>query len=630
MLSASRVMGGSTRWRGWPAGELAAPLPYRLTSCRRRPSRRRTRPRRRSLVLVGLVAFVLVALLGLAERRAEDVTERGAGVGRAVLGHRRLLVGDLQRLDRHRDLAAGLVDLGDLGIDLLADGEALRTLVGAFPGQVAAADEGGGLGPGNLDLDAVVLHRGHFAGHRGALAHALHRGHRIALELLDGEADALLLAIDVEHLGLHPVALLVVLDGFLAGALPVEVGQMHHAVHVAFQADEQAELGDVLDLALDLGARRVLGGERLPRIVHHLLEAERDAPLDRIDLEHLHGDLLRRRQDLAGMDVLLGPAHLGDVHQALDAVLELHEGAVVGDVGDPALDVAADRVLGLDALPRIALELLHAEADALGLGVDLDDLDLDRLADGQDVGGMVDALPRDVGDMQQAVDAAEIDEGAVIGDVLDHAVDDLALGQVLHQFRALLGAGLFHDGPARHHDVAAALVHLEDLEGLGHVEQRGDVADRANVDLAAGQERHGAAEIDREAALDAPEDHALGALAALIRGFQPRPGLLAPRLLARQHGLAQRVLDALEIDLDLVADPKLALAARRLELAQRHPPFRLQPDVDDRVIVLDGDDFALDHRAFGCSIGGEGFIEQGGEVIAAGVERTGFGHRSSF
>jgi hypothetical protein len=33
--------------------------------------------------------------------------------------------------------------------------------------------------------------------------------------------------------------------------------------------------------------------------------------------------------------------------------------------------------------------------------------------------------------MEQAVDAAQIDEGTVIGDVLDDAVDDLAFGQLL-------------------------------------------------------------------------------------------------------------------------------------------------------------------------------------------------------
>ena len=43
---------------------------------------------------------------------------------------------------------------------------------------------------------------------------------------------------------------------------------------------------------------------------------------------------------------------------------------------------------------------------------------------------MVDALPAHVGDVQQAVDAAEVDERAVVGDVLDHAFEDLAFLQL--------------------------------------------------------------------------------------------------------------------------------------------------------------------------------------------------------
>ena len=136
------------------------------------------------------------------------------------------------------------------------------------------------------------------------------------------------------------------------------------------------------------------------------------------------------------------------------------------------LTLAPSGYLAATTFPRILVELLHAEADALGLGIDLDDLHLHRLADRQDVGGMIDALPGDVGDMQQAVDAAQIDERAVIGDVLDDAVDDLALGQVLHDFGTLLGAGFFHDGAARYDDIAAAAVHLEDLEGLRNIHQR--------------------------------------------------------------------------------------------------------------------------------------------------------------
>src|SRR4029077_16076540 len=115
----------------------------------------------------------------------------------------------------------------------------------------------------------------------------------------------------------------------------------------------------------------------------------------------------------------------------------------------------------------------------------------------------------DIGDVQEAVDAAEINERTVIGDVLDHAVDDLTFFEVLPQFLALLGAGLFENRAARHHDVAAAAIHLENLERLRIVHQRCNVADRADIDLRARQEGDRAVEIDSEAALDLIEDDAV-------------------------------------------------------------------------------------------------------------------------
>ena len=70
----------------------------------------------------------------------------------------------------------------------------------------------------------------------------------------------------------------------------------------------------------------------------------------------------------------------------------------------------------------------------------------------------------------------------------------------------------------------------------------------------AGKERHRAVEIDGEAALDAAEDHAR-ARGSVVEGLlEADPAFLAAGLVARQHGFAERVLDALQIDLDLVAD----------------------------------------------------------------------------
>src|SRR5487761_376847 len=351
---------------------------------------------------------LLVLLVLAVQRRAEDVAEAGAGIGRAVFRHRLLVLLDLARLDRQRSFAPAAIETGEFGVDLFADGEAVGPLLGAVARQLGLADKALHVAS-KRDLDAAVGDGRDRAGHDVAFLDASgFRGRRrLGLKLLDAERDALFLDVDVEHAHLRHVALLVILDRLFTRLLPVEVGEVHHPVDVAGQADEHAELGDVLDLAFDLGADRVLLLEVLPRIGETLFEAERNTALLRVDVEHHHLDLLAGRDDLAGVHVLLGPAHFRNMDQAFDAGLELDEGAIVGDVGDTTLEARGCRVFELDALPRVGLELLHAERDALRLGIEADDLHLDGLADIQRLGRMVDAAPGDVGDVEETVDAAQ-------------------------------------------------------------------------------------------------------------------------------------------------------------------------------------------------------------------------------
>src|SRR3981189_3177910 len=530
----------------------------------------------------------------LLECGADNVAQRRPRIGGAVLRDGLLLFGDFQRLDRDLHLAGLLVELDHPRIDLFAHRKTLGALVGALARQFGPLDEGGEVGTGDLDLDAAFLDLEHFTGHHRALLDVAGFCERIALELLDAERDALLFDIDVEHHGLDHVALLEVVDDLLARQLPVEIGQMHHAVDIALEPEEQAKLGLVLDLAFDRRSHREFLDEHFPGIAHGLLEAERNPALDRIDFQNLHFDFLRGRNDLAGVHVLFGPRHFRNVDQALDARLQFDARAVVGDVGDAAGEARIEGILRLDALPRIIQQLLHAERDAVGLVVDLDDLDLHRLTDREHLGRVIDPPPGDIGDVQQAVDAAEINERTVIGDVLDHAVDHLTLFEVLHQFLALLGTGLFENRAARHHDVAAAAIHLEDLERLRVVHQRRDVADRADIDLRARQERHRAVEVDGEAALDLIEDDALHLFVAAEGLFQLAPALLAARLVAREHGFAERIFNPLEIDLDRVADLDVHLPAPRPDFTERDAPLGLGPDIDDGEILLDPDHDAFD------------------------------------
>ena len=92
-----------------------------------------------------------------------------------------------------------------------------------------------------------------------------------------------------------------------------------------------------------------------------MFQAQTDAPLVAIDIEDHDLHFLARGDNLARVDILLGPAHLGDVDQAFDAGFQFHESAVVGDVGYPAGQLDLERILGVDALPRVGLELLHAQ-----------------------------------------------------------------------------------------------------------------------------------------------------------------------------------------------------------------------------------------------------------------------------
>ena len=114
------------------------------------------------------------------------------------------------------------------------------------------------------------------------------------------------------------------------------------------------------------------------------------------------------------------------MHQAFDAGLEFDKRAVGDQVDDLALDRRADGEFVFDLLPRVGHLLLEAEADTLLLAVDVQHDHVDLLADLDQLRRMADAAPAHVRDVQQSVEAVEVDERAEVGDVLDRALADVA------------------------------------------------------------------------------------------------------------------------------------------------------------------------------------------------------------
>ncbi len=154
---------------------------------------------------------------------------------------------------------------------------------------------------------------------------------------------------------------------------------------------------------------------------------------------------------------------------------------------------------------------------------------------------MTHTTPGHVGDVQQTVDAAQIDEGAVVGDVLDGALDDGAFGQGLEQLGALFTLREFDHGTTRQHDVVALAIELDDLEVHRLALEGRGVLDRAHVNQRAGQEGANAVGHDREAALHLAGDGAIHEFAVFQGALEVDPGSQALGAVARQTGFAVAV-----------------------------------------------------------------------------------------
>src|SRR5436190_14262 len=229
---------------------------------------------------------------------------------------------------------------------------------------------------------------------------------RIFLCLFQSERDPLVIGVHVQNEHVDLIALLHDFRRMLDALGPRHVGDVDQAVDARLDFHERAERGQVAHFAAQPRPHGILLRQRYPRILFRLLHAERDLFFGLVHLEHNRFDRLADRHQLGRMADVTRPAHLGDVHQAFDARLELDERAVVRNRDDLALHARSHRILRRDVLPRIGLQLFQAERNALALPVDVEDFHFELLADLHHFARMRHAAIAHVGDVQQAVDAA--------------------------------------------------------------------------------------------------------------------------------------------------------------------------------------------------------------------------------
>src|SRR4051812_45666272 len=355
---------------------------------------------------------------------------------------------------------------------------------------------------------------------------------------------------------------------------PAHIAHVDQSVDTIFDLDERAELGEVADFAFNRRANGILVVQLLPRIGRKLLHAERYTTLARIHAQDDRLDLVANVDQLRGMFHALRPRHLAHVDQAFDSLFQFYERTVIGGRDHASFYVRADGIAIDGVEPRVRRELLEAQRDALLLVVVLQNFYLDLIANMHEVARMRQASPAHVRDVQQTIESAQIDECAVVGQVLHRAVHDGTFLQVLESLRAQLGLLFVQNLFARDNNVAALLVQLHypyfQLLAL-HIVQ---VAHGLQVDLRAGQERARAAQVDGEAAFYALDHDALDGLLLVVRLLDVVPDLQALCLLVRE--LDHALFHAVGHHFDLVAGGDFHVALVVFHLLERHEAFGLR------------------------------------------------------
>ena len=258
---------------------------------------------------------------------------------------------------------------------------------------------------------------------------------------------------------------------------------MDETLYALLQLGEYTEVGDVAYGSGMLAAYRILLADGLPWVRGELLDAEGHLLVLAVKAEDLCLDLVTYLQVILGDAEAWAPAHLAYVDETLYARLDLYECAVVGNEDNLTLNLVTYLEVRIEGIPRMLGELLEAQGDSLLGLVEVEYHDIDLLVEADNLLRMVDAAPAEVGDVDETVNTAQIDEYAVGSDVLDGTLKHLAFLELADDLALLsLELGL-DEGLVGYYNIAELLVDLDDLEVHGGIDELVVVAYRLDVDL---------------------------------------------------------------------------------------------------------------------------------------------------
>ncbi len=365
---------------------------------------------------------------------------------------------------------------------------------------------------------------------------------------------------------------------------------MDQTVNAFLDLNKDTEVGEVTNLSPVAGTHSVLGLYVSPRISLELLDTEAHLTLSAVESEDNSIYLVANLQEVVSGTEVLAPAHLRYVNKTLNAFCDLNECSVISHYDYLTVNLVAYFEVRIKRIPRVRSQLLETERDTFLLLIEVEDNDVDLLVELQQLVRVVYAAPAEVGNMNETVHTTEVDEYAVVGDVLNGTLEYLTLLELADDLSLLSLEFSLDKCFVRNNDVAELRIQFNDLELHGLAYEDVVVTNRLHVDLAAREECFHTEYVHDHAAFRTPFDVTGNDLTCVVSLVNAVPSFSSTCLIVRKNELSFFVLLALDVDFYFVAYLEVRVVT---ELRSRNDTVGFVTYVDNYLTLVDTDDSTL-------------------------------------
>ena len=128
-------------------------------------------------------------------------------------------------------------------------------------------------------------------------------------------------------------------------------------------------------------------------------------------------------------------------------------------------------------------KLLETKGNTFFVFIEIENNNLDFLIKFDNLFRMVDTAPAKVGNVDQAVNAAQVNKYTVAGDVLDGTFEDLSFFKFLDDLSFLCFKFILDEGFVRNNHILVFVVDFDHLEFHDFIDKNVVIADRLDIDL---------------------------------------------------------------------------------------------------------------------------------------------------